>query len=78
MDLLQFEFQNGEPGSYSYNLGQLIKKLRYFRNVSLDQFQAAAPELKQIEKELQDFDSLLGDPKRFYIDELMEELNNEN
>ncbi|MEP6949588.1 MAG: hypothetical protein ABI863_09960 [Ginsengibacter sp.] len=79
MDLLKFEFKTGEEGSRIYNLGLLAKKLRYHRsNVAIDAIDSALPELRKIETELQNFDAKAGDDKRFYIQEITEELDKED
>jgi hypothetical protein len=78
MDLLKFEFKNGDEGSHVYNLTLLIKKLRHYRtNVAKDAFESALPELQKIETELQDYDAALGNDKRFYIQEIADELEKE-
>ena len=78
MDLLKFEFKNGEEGSHTYNLGLLVKKLRYYKsNEAIDAFESALPELQKIEMQLQNFDEKLGNDKRFYIQEISDELEKE-
>ena len=78
MDLLKFEFKNGEEGSYPYNLALLIKKLRHYKSdVAKDAFEPALPELQKIEKELQNYDATTGNDKRSYIQEIVDELEKE-
>ena len=79
MDLLKFEFKNGEEGSQPYNLGLLIKKLRHYEsNAAKDAFEPALPELQKLETELQNYDAALGNDKRLYIKEIMDELKKES
>ena len=78
MDLLKYEFKNGEEGSHTYNLGLLVKKLRYYKsNEAIDAFEPALPDLQKIEMQLQIFDAKLGNDKRFYIEEISDELEKE-
>ena len=79
MDLLKYEFMKALEGSYNYNVGQLIKKIRYYRQqVAIDEFKVAIPQLKVLEKELQKFDNDIGGERRNYIEEIMEELDKES
>jgi hypothetical protein len=79
MDLLRYEFMNAPEGSYNYNVGQLVKKVRYYReNVSIDDFKAAIPELKVLERKLQSFDQEIGLDRREYLEEIMDELKKES
>jgi hypothetical protein len=79
MNLLRYEFMNAPQGSYNYNLGQLVKKVRYYREyVSIDDFKAAIPELKVMERKLQSFDQEIGLEKREYLEEIMDELKKES
>ncbi len=78
MDLLKYEFTTAPAGSYFGNVGQLVKKIRHYReNVSIDEFKAAIPSLKSLERQLQEYDESLGDERRDYIDEIMAELEQE-
>jgi hypothetical protein len=78
MDLLKFEFKNGEEGSHTYHLGILVKKLRYYNsNEAIDAFESALPELQKIERKLQNLDAKPGNDKRFYIQEIKDELEKE-
>ena len=78
MDLLKFEFKNGDEGSHTYNLGLLVKKLRYYKsNEASDAFESALPELQKIEIQLQNNDAELGNGKRSYIQEISDELEKE-
>lgn len=73
-------FENPEHNSTSYNgmVGELIRKVRYYRNdKTVEEFKFAIPDLKKIEQELQIFDTSIGDPKRNYIEEIMKELDKE-
>ena len=79
MDLIKYEFYKEEDGAYYHFIGQLVKKVRYYREqVSINEFEAAIPELKAIEKRLQDIDISLGETPRQYLAEIMNELNNES
>ncbi|SKA41136.1 hypothetical protein SAMN04488128_105345 [Chitinophaga eiseniae] len=78
MELLQYEFTTAPKGSYLGNIGELIKKIRYYRtNVPIEEFKAALPSLKLLEQRLQEFDDSIGLMKRYYVDEIMEELQQE-
>ena len=78
MDLLQHEFTTAPAGSYLNNVGQLVNKIRHYReNVSMDEFKAALPSLKVLERQLQQFDDTLGEERRNYIEEIMTELEQE-
>ena len=64
MDLIKYEFYKEEDGAYYHFIGQLVKKVRYYREqVSINEFEAAIPELKAIEKRLQDIDISLPSAK---------------
>ncbi len=79
MNLLKYEFMNAPEGSYNYNLGQFVKKVRHYRvNVPIEQFKAAIPELQQLERVLQNVDETMGEEKRNYLEEVMEELEQES
>jgi len=78
MDLLKYEFTAAPAGSYFNDVGQLVKKIRHYsENVSIDEFKAAIPILKTLERKLQEYDDTLGDKRRDYIDEIMAELEQE-
>jgi hypothetical protein len=79
MDLLKYEFWKEEDDAYYHLIGQLVQKVRYYRgSVPIDEFKAAIPELKQIEKRLQDIDQSVGQETRFYLQEIMDELGVES
>ena len=79
MDLIKYEFYKEEDGAYYHFIGQLVQRVRYYReNVPVDEFKAAIPELKELESTLQDIDSNLGHETRYYLQEIMEELNAES
>ncbi|MGV3595304.1 MAG: hypothetical protein ACO1NK_08640 [Sediminibacterium sp.] len=45
MDLIKYEFYKEEDGAYYHFIGQLVKKVRYYREqVSINEFEAAIPE----------------------------------
>lgn len=79
MDLLRYEFTTAPEGSYNYNLSQLIKKVRHYRsNTSIDDFRAALPELKKMEKWLQNVDNTMDNEFRNYLADIMTELEEED
>lgn len=79
MDLLNFEFYTEENGAYDNLIGELVRKVRYYREqVSIDDFMAAMPELQQMETRIQEIDISLGEERRYYIKEIMDELSKEN
>lgn len=79
MNLLRYEFVDGPEGSINGMLRKLVKELRYYRSeVSIDEFNQAIPSLKAIEATLQQLDSAVGEPRRDYLQEIMEELNEES
>ncbi|WP_161888066.1 hypothetical protein [Pontibacter russatus] len=79
MSLLKYEYMEAPIGSYNHQLGQLIKKVRHYReNVSIDEFKAAIPELKSVEEKLQRFDEEIGEDRRDYLEEIMDELEKES
>lgn len=79
MDLIKYEFYKEEDGAYYHFIGELVKKVRYYReNVSIDEFKIAIPSLKEMESKLQDIDLNLGHETRNYLQEIMDELNAES
>src|SRR3954471_21630789 len=78
MNLIKYEYFKEEDGAYYHFIGQLVKKVRYYReNVPIDEFEAAIPELKKLERQLQEIDENLGQETRYYLQEIMEELSAE-
>lgn len=78
MDLLKYEFSESGEGSFNYMLSQLISKLRFYTtNVPVEEFRAALPQLKLLEGKLQNFDMELGLEERNYIEEVMNEFQQE-
>src|SRR5687767_9535348 len=79
MDLLHYEFIEGPDASINGMLRKLVTEIRYNRSeVSAEQFKQAIPKLKQIENTLQELDDQLGQPIRNYIQEIMDELDEES
>jgi len=78
MDLLRYEFIDGPDGSINGMLRTLVKGLRYNRSyVTVEEFKKAMPGLLVIESNLQRLDADIGSPKRNYVQEIMEELDQE-
>ena len=79
MDLLKYEFMDAPENSFNGRLGILVKKVRHYRtNVPIDDFERALPELQNMEFQLQKIDESIGEPKRYYIQEIMNELEEES
>lgn len=79
MGLLKYEYIDSSKGSFNGILGELVKKVRhYHNNVSVDEFKSVLPILKSIEAQLQMLDKKIGNEKRFYLEEIMSELTEEN
>lgn len=78
MELLKFEFTDAPDASYNGILGKLVREVRYLRKyVPIDEFERNLPKLQRIERELQDLDDGFGEDMRFYIEEIMDELDQE-
>jgi hypothetical protein len=76
MDLIKYEFFKKEDGAFNHLIGQLVKKVRYYREkVSIDTFKAAIPELKKLERQLQEIQEAIGETPRNYLQEIMDELS---
>lgn len=76
--LLKYEFLDVVKGSINDGIKQLVRRIRFLRsNVSIDEFKAEIPELKKIELGLQNFDKSIGDEKVFYIEQILNELDEE-
>lgn len=79
MNLLRYEFIEGPDDSFNGMLRTLVKELRYnISYITIDEFKRAMPPLKLIEAKLQKVDSEIKQPTRNYIEEIMEELNQES
>jgi hypothetical protein len=79
MNLLYNEFNEGPDGSINGMLRTLVKELRYNRSqLTIDEFKQAIPSLKQIESKLQRLDTDMHQPKRDYINEILDELEQES
>lgn len=79
MNLLHNEFNEGPDGSINGMLRTLVKELRYNRSqITIDEFKQAMPALKQIESTLQRLDIDMHQPKREYINEILDELEQES
>src|SRR4051794_25019690 len=76
-DISEFENDDAPANSQNGRIAELIKKIRDYSNLPFDQFQAAFPELRVLEKKCQDFDSMVRDPKTNYIQEILAALKNE-
>ncbi len=76
-DLLQHEFTDAPPNSYNGLIGDLVKQIRYYREVPFDEFKAAMPKLKVLEKNLNNLDDVMNQPRREYITEILEALKQE-
>ena len=78
MDLLKYEFLDSPEGSFNQILGKLVKDVRYYTSqVPLEEFKEAMPYLKHEEAKLQKIDAEILKNKRNYIEEIMEELQQE-
>ncbi|MEO7047032.1 MAG: hypothetical protein ABI091_17145 [Ferruginibacter sp.] len=78
MDLLRYEFIDAPDGSINGMLRTLVKGLRYnSSNVTVDEFKKSMPGFHAIESTLQQLDAEISNPKRNYIKEIMEELDQE-
>jgi hypothetical protein len=78
MNLLRYEFIDGPDSSINGMLRSLVKGLRYNRSyVSAEEFKRALPGFHATELTLQQLDSDIGNPKRNYVHEIMEELDKE-
>ena len=76
MDLLKYEFMENPEGSYNAFIGDLVKDIRHYRNdVPGEEFKRAMPAMQKLEKKLQQLDAEWGQPKRDYIQEIMDELD---
>jgi hypothetical protein len=79
MNLLHYEFQDNPEGSYNAMIGNLVKTVRHYRsNVPADEFKNATPHMKEIESALQRLDTSVGEPVRYYLQEIMQELDEED
>jgi hypothetical protein len=79
MDLLQYEFNTSPDGSINGMLRTLVKELRYNTSqIRIEEFKQRLPALKDIERRLQVLDADIGQPTRNYIEEIMDELNEES
>lgn len=78
MNLLRYEFIDSPDGSINGMLRSLVKDLRYNRShVTIDEYKKALPHLYTIEATLQRLDAEIRNPKRNYIQEIIEELDRE-
>lgn len=78
MEMLRFEFMDGPESSFNGMLRTLVKGLRHSRSyVNLEEFKRLMPGFRTIEAELQKIDADVRRPKRNYIQEIMEELEQE-
>lgn len=79
MDLLKYEFLDTPEGSYNSKLKELVMLVRDYRsNRPIGEFEKAIPNLRKIEEWLQNADRSMGEyEKRDYIQEIMEELEEE-
>ena len=78
MDLLRYEFIDGPDDSINGMIRTLVKGLRYNRSyVTVEEFKRAIPGFHVIESKLQRLDADISSPKRNYIQEIMEELDQE-
>jgi hypothetical protein len=78
-NLLPYEFSDGPEDSINGMLRKLVTDLRYNRSmVSIEEFRSALVDLRGIERRLQSLDTQIGQPIREYIDDIMNELNEES
>lgn len=78
MNLLRYEFIDGPDGSINGMLRGLVTALRYNRShITIEEYHKALPHLYTIEAKLQKLDEQIGQPKRNYIQEIVEELDQE-
>ncbi|NII28235.1 hypothetical protein HB364_24340 [Pseudoflavitalea sp. X16] len=79
MNLLHYEFIDGPDDSINGMLRKLVTDVRYNRSmVSIEEFRATLPSLKKIEQQVQHSDTQIGRPYRNYIEEIMQELEQES
>lgn len=79
MNLLRYEFIDGPEGSINDMIKALVKELRYNRSqLTIEKYRQALPALQAIESQLQKFDADIRLPRRNYITEILEELDQES
>jgi hypothetical protein len=78
MNLLQYEFIEGPDDSINGMRRTLVKELRVGLCIATEEFKKLFPLLRDIEYQLQTLDAEISQPKRSYIEEIMEELNQES
>lgn len=78
MDLLKYEFQKAPADTYSNDLGLLVRKVRYYKNNRpVEDFNNVLPELHEMETKLQEKAKESGQRKRYYVQEIIDELSEE-
>lgn len=78
MNLLRYEFIDGPDDSFNGRLQKLVKDLRYNKSmITIDEFKQAMPNLQRIEQQIQQTDKEIRQAHRNYIDEIMQELDEE-
>lgn len=79
MNLLRYEFIDGPDGSINGILRGLVASLRYNRSqVTIEAYRKALPQLYAVEANLQQLDAEIGQPQRSYIQEIIDELDQES
>lgn len=76
-DFLAHERGTYEDGSLNAMLKELIQGIRYIRSIPGEKIRESMPPYWKLEADLQHYDSEIGNPKREYIQEIMEVLDNE-
>jgi hypothetical protein len=78
MNILYFEFQSHNPGSYNGQLGALIGLIREYRNLPQDEAKQRIPKIQSLASALNNIDETMGNDSRNYIDEIMQALDKES
>lgn len=78
MNLLKYQFINAAEGSFNGLLKELVTKVRfYYENTATDEAKNSIPTLNQIQATLQQLSAEIGDDERNYIEEIIQELEEE-
>ncbi|WP_293886326.1 MULTISPECIES: hypothetical protein [unclassified Sphingobacterium] len=77
-NILIKEFTSAPEDSFNGLIAELIQLVRHNReNLSLDEFEKNIPEIKILEKAINDINSQLGDDREPYIEMIMDALSEE-